>query len=159
MFLATRMSHIPGHFDDNDFENRFTTKSAVTKNVPSFYNLPHKDITAPAVFRYSNTQEYLKTVDPKDNNHVEESFKKAGIDISSTSNFNYLPSPSSAKRDKDQFPENSLMSFDQFVNLNNKQTKSLYNLHDNTTGDSEYRANYQGKTSKINHLSLCLNRD
>lgn len=138
VFLATRMSHIPGHFDDNDYENRSRSKI----NVPEFKNMPHKDITSPSLIRYSNTNEYLKTIDPKEADHVDECFKKAGIDVS-MSNLNYLPSSASASRH-----EKSFVNFEQSTNMwNNKESKSLYNLHDNTTGDSEYRANYMGKSS------------
>lgn len=142
VFLATRMSHIPGHFDDNDFENRSRSKL----NVPEFKNLPHREITSPSVARFSNTHEYLKTCDPKDSDHIEECFKKAGIDVSSATNFNYVPSAGSARKTSSR--EKTFSNFEQSGNVwNSKDTRSLYNLHDNTTGDSEYRANYMGKSS------------
>lgn len=103
--------------------------------------------------RFSNTHEYLKTIDPKETDHVEECFKKAGIDVS-MSNFNYVPSSASARINSSRH-EKSLANFEQSGNIwNSKDSKSLYNLHDNTTGDSEYRANYMGKSSKFNYFAF-----
>ncbi len=49
------MSHIPGHFDDNDFETRSKLKPLM---VPEFPNVQHKDIIPPSVKRFANTHVY-----------------------------------------------------------------------------------------------------
>jgi len=145
------MSHIQGYFDDNDFETRSKLKPV---NVPEFPNAEHKEILPPSVKRFSNTnvslfpfghsdkqslpitifQEYFKTLHPSEVNSTDAFFKDLGIDTS-LANFNYTATAP---------PHSAKLSYES----HNLETKSMFNLHGNTTGDSEYRSNYMGKSSK-----------
>lgn len=144
VFLTTRMSHIPGHFDDSDFENKSRTKI----RIPEYNNIEHKDIILPSMKRYANTQEYLQSLtDPNEASNVEESLRNAGIDPSTVT---YTPSAREEKK------ERTYLSYDN----KNFDSRSLVSLHNNTTGDSEYRDHYQGKSSadEIDPIPLKLKR-
>lgn len=130
VFLTTRMSNIPGHFDDSDFEGKMKTRTY----VPEFQNPDHKDITGPSMSHYQNAQDYLQSLHPNETESVENSLKQAGID---TANLSYIPSARPNVRDRNHFSADDC----------HLESKSVYNLHNNSTGDSEYRAEYQGKSS------------
>ena len=74
---------------------------------------------------------------PNEVNTTETYFKELGIDTSLT-NFNYTPQSA-----KPISRNNNYLSYEN----NNNETKSMFNLHNNTTGDSEYRDEYMGKSS------------
>ncbi len=78
-------------------------------------------------------KDYYKSLQPNEINTADSFFREIGIDTS-LSNFNY----SAAK------PQSAKLSYE----FNEFETKSMMDLHNNTTGDSEYRSNYQGKSSK-----------
>lgn len=131
VFLTTRMSQIPGCFDDNDFEGRSRAKL----KIPEFPNAEHSQILPPSTKHFSNTNEYFQSLHPSETANTENYFKQAGIDTS-LNNFDY--NTNSAK------PSSRHFSYE----TNNNETKSMFNLHNNSTGDSEYRAEYMGKSSK-----------
>lgn len=122
VFLTTRMTNIPGYFDDNDFEGKIN-KNSKTSEIYELASHENGQINSPL-------------------SNLESDLKQVSMD---TKNLRHFISPTSA-------PNSGL-------NLSAKVTKSMYNLHNNSTGDSEYRAEYQGKSSadEIDTIRLSSN--
>jgi len=129
VFLTTRMAHIPGCFDDNDFAGKSRPKIKVPE-----YHSNHKQIIPSTVSNYTNANQYIQSLHPDESSAVEDSLKKAGIDTTKLRRNNSSARPMSQRNNLSY--ENS-----------NFETKSMFNLHNNTTGDSEYRSEFMGKSS------------